>query len=132
MRWTALAILILVVSPRAGAGEKKARVDRHGDALPAGALTRLGTVRLRHAGLASFVAFLPDGKTLVSAGRDQTIRLWDVRTGKERRRFDLADPGRLPEIPSYNRAAVLVSLSADGKRLAAVGAAGIRVWDTAR
>jgi WD40 repeat protein len=31
-----------------------------------------------------FVAFSPDGKTLASASRDQTLRFWDVETLKQR------------------------------------------------
>jgi hypothetical protein len=46
----------------------KNRVDRYGDALPAGAVARLGTIRYR-----SCVAFLPDNKTVVSVG-GSTIR----------------------------------------------------------
>jgi hypothetical protein len=33
------------------------------------------------------VAFAPDGRTLVSGHRDWTVRLWEVATGQERRRF---------------------------------------------
>ena len=47
----------------------KATTDRHGDPLPAGALTRFGTTRMRHGAEVTFVAFGPGGRRL-TAGRD--------------------------------------------------------------
>jgi WD40 repeat protein len=36
-----------------------------------------------HTSLVTSVAYSPDGKTLASASNDETIRLWDVKTGGE-------------------------------------------------
>ncbi len=74
-----------------------------------------------------WLAFTPDGKKLVSHGADETIRVWDVATGKEQRRITNV---------SGNRAA----LSRDGKIIAAVvgdigrGKGEVRLWeiDTAK
>jgi WD40 repeat protein len=77
----------------------KATTDRLGDPLPAGALARLGTTRMRHSSEVTFVAFGPDGKTLITAGRDNTIRLWDLTTGKEVRRFAQPKPAE-PKPPA--------------------------------
>jgi WD40 repeat protein len=65
--------------------ETKAWTDLYGDPLPEGAIARLGTVRLRHFGV-SKLAFLPAGKTFLS-GSYESIRLWDIATGKELRAF---------------------------------------------
>jgi RNA polymerase sigma factor (sigma-70 family) len=69
------------------AKEKAARSDVLGDALPAGALARLGTVRWRHGDSLSQLGFAAGGKELVTAGGDGLMRVWDVATGKELRRF---------------------------------------------
>ncbi len=61
-----------------------------------------------HKGQVSSVAFTTDGRTLVTGGWDETVRLWDVPTGRETACFDLA-------IGKVNAIAV----SPDGTRLAA-------------
>jgi WD40 repeat protein/beta-lactamase regulating signal transducer with metallopeptidase domain len=74
----------------------RATIDRHGDPLPAGALTRFGTTRMRHGAEVTFVAFGPEGKTLLTACRDNTIRLWSLADGKELRRFAPPKPAAKP------------------------------------
>jgi RNA polymerase sigma factor (sigma-70 family) len=99
---TALLLLALGVAAtgvyalRAPAGEERPqtadppgregaepRADRYGDALPPGAVARLGTVRFRSGG-APWIAFLPGDKALMTVG-ERTFSFWDVATGKETR-----------------------------------------------
>jgi WD40 repeat protein len=56
-----------------------------GGALPVGAVARMGGGRLRH--LYAGLVFAADSKTLLSWGSYNTVRLWDVPSGDERRRF---------------------------------------------
>jgi WD40 repeat protein len=84
-------------------------------------LARMGTVRLRHAGHAFSVAFLPDGKSFVSGGYDGKVFLWDVGTAQRLREFT----------PDNNAGGIdAVAVSRDGKMLASGGGDGIvRLWD---
>src|SRR5262249_42423350 len=71
-------------APQVKAPQAKMRTDSLGDPLPPGALGRVGTVRLRHAGAGDVVlAFTPDGRTLVSVGPDGVCRRWSAADGKE-------------------------------------------------
>lgn len=57
------------------------KTDRFGDPLPEGALTRFGTLRFRHGGQATAIAYSPDGK-LIATGGSGRILLWEAATGK--------------------------------------------------
>jgi WD40 repeat protein len=69
------------------------------------------------------VAFAPDGKTLASGGWDETVRLWDVETGKELRSFLAHKDGLV----------LTLTFSHDGKYLASRGGndGTVKVWDAA-
>jgi len=118
---------------------------RPGD-VPEGATARMGTTQFRHGDAVFFIAYAANGKNLITAGRDNTIRMWDRTSGRELRRFerattkkellpakpskpDVMTPGKMmqasgnPDFP--------VALSPDGKTLAAAKDRTITVWDTA-
>lgn len=100
--------------------------DRFGDPLPPGALARMGTVRFRHGDSISSLALSPDDRILVTAGRDHTVRLWDVATGREVRRFSGHEDQGYNDSPS-------AAFSPDGK-IVAVGLGSsepICLWDAA-
>jgi WD40 repeat protein len=124
------------------AAQEKPRTDRYGDPLPERALARLGTMRWHQASAPTYVAFTADSKRLLTASEDRVIRLWDVSTGKEIRRFE----GKQVTMPKADRIvademAVLayafgggysVALAPDGKAVAAAGSDNvIHLWETA-
>jgi WD40 repeat protein len=135
--------------PNAEAAPREHRTDLYGDPLPDGALARLGTIRWRHASPVSFVAFTPNGKAVVTACQDDVIRLWDLETGKQIRRFerqqaDKSAPGRYAleaellarqqrlMLPGNGVGGPMVALAPDGKTLAASTPYGtIQLWDVA-
>jgi WD40 repeat protein len=94
--------------------------------LPEGAVARLGTTRLRHGDAIFFTAYTPDGKGLLTAGVDQAVRLWELPTGRELRRFDWGKGAPAGEVPYY-----AVALSPDGKAVAAARGGRLFLWDAA-
>src|SRR5262249_17499960 len=63
--------------------ERQSRLE-----LPAGALARFGNRQAQPDARNLLVAFSPDGKRLAFGGRDDTVTLWDVATGKELRQLE--------------------------------------------
>jgi WD40 repeat protein len=109
--------------PRAKAAEKPpaARSDLLGDRLPSGALARLGTLRFRQRATIVGVAYAPDGQTVVTGGRDGSLRAWDDATGRERWRLPRDGGDRLPVGESEGRGFLPLAYSPDGQRLATPG-----------
>jgi WD40 repeat protein len=67
-------------------------VDRNGDPLPAQAVARFGTLRLRHQRWhLTSAAFSPDGKVLASVAGWPPVCLWETTTGKELARIRESD-----------------------------------------
>jgi RNA polymerase sigma factor (sigma-70 family) len=105
-----------------------AKADGHGDALPPGALARLGTVRGRHGSRLGAVAFAAGGKEVVTAGPDGLVRVWEAAAGKELRRLGDGKPDPEPD-PYRGRP---TALAADGSNAATTDGAGtVHVWAVA-
>jgi RNA polymerase sigma factor (sigma-70 family) len=101
-------------------GPPKVRTDLYGDPLPEGALARLGTLRLRHAGLSTDFAILDGGKTVLTAGSDRKLRYWDVAAGKQIRSVSLQGTPRLGRG---------LTLSPDGMTLATTDGKHFVFWE---
>src|SRR5262249_12838591 len=93
---------------------RPARLDAHGDALPEGAVARLGTLRFRPEGYNGRSVLSPDGKVVALIGQlDDQLVFVDTATGKELRRV------KTPHVrDSY------LAYSPDGKYLATVQTGG--------
>jgi RNA polymerase sigma factor (sigma-70 family) len=103
-------------------------VDFHGDPLPPGAISRLGTTRWRLDGNFSYgAAFSADGKVLVTASTWRGLLLWDAATGRLIRRV----PGDPALVQGRSRPDFALAFSGDGRTVAFGACDGvIRVVDT--
>jgi WD40 repeat protein len=103
--------------------------DALADPLPAGAVCRLGTSRLRHPGGVSSAVFTPDGKWLVTGGRQRAVCVWDVASGKLVRELTFFTPTSQWARHGWRTA---VAVSPDGGLLAGGTGGAIQLWDLKR
>jgi WD40 repeat protein len=79
-----------------------------------------------HHGAISALAWAPNGKTLATGGRDNTVRVWNPQTGIEVRRWGF------PDVPAFSGIRSL-AYAPDGRELAGIGEDGrVRLWDMRR
>src|SRR5580704_10193411 len=75
--WTALLVVVPALGQAPGSP-----TDAVGEPLPAHALARFGTSRLRHDQTVQSVALSPDGRFIASSAKDFTVRIWERATGR--------------------------------------------------
>jgi WD40 repeat protein len=117
--WLNLILAICLFTPLAN-GQPAQRRDANGDPLPAEAIARLGSLRWRVGGWVHGLDFSPDGTKLVTGSVDNTVRVWDVASGRETMRLG-----------GHGAWVIGVAYSPDGKLIASAGADKIiRLWDS--
>ncbi|HEV8059710.1 MAG TPA: WD40 repeat domain-containing protein [Gemmataceae bacterium] len=125
----AFAIVLLFASS-GRTQETTTRRDALGDPLPAGALVRYSTNRLRHEQPVQAVAFSPDGRFISSSARDFNVRVWDRTTGELV--HSLLKPTNRLAYAAPEASTPCLRYTPDGKYLVAGrGDANLLVWETA-
>jgi eukaryotic-like serine/threonine-protein kinase len=97
--------------------EEVMRTGRFGTE-PARAAVRPVQQLTGHTDAVTCLAFAPDGRRLISGGKDRSLRLWDVAAGHELR--------HVAEMPQEVRG---VAFLPDGRHVVAACGAGARLWE---
>lgn len=73
-----------------------------------------------HTATVSYVAFMPDGKSAISASQDGTIRVWDMATAEEIKKF----------VPEEKNGVIFPALSPNGQFVLILGRMDcLELWD---
>jgi WD40 repeat protein len=110
--------------------------DAYGDPLPAGAVARLGTLRLWHGAAVSSLALSPDGKVLASGGGDRWRRAgggswYGKQSDGEVHLWDLSNGRKLCTLKAEQGTIDCLAFSPDGRLLAAGCGCTVFTWEAA-
>ncbi|MGC9317337.1 MAG: WD40 repeat domain-containing protein [Armatimonadota bacterium] len=86
--------------------------DRLGDALPEGAVQRLGTLRMRYAGGIGDLCYLPDGRAVIAVGN--RLEIWDLAAGELQSNHEVCDSAIRGVEPRSDGSMLLVADSGGG------------------
>ncbi len=103
MKWHGVVTMVGLLIMSAGAWAQE-NTDRLGDALPADAIQRLGTMRMKYTTGVSDIGYLPAGRGIVAPGR--SIHIWNLAKGEIEVKYKVSDAGL-----------GCMMVSKDGKRL---------------
>jgi len=109
--------------------EPKTEIQIARDQLPEGAIARIGSPRLRHAGDIVAMAFSHDRRWLASASpdpHDKSVRVWELTDGKQKHQFPIAANQHESTI---RHRSVAIAFSADDKQVMIVDYVGYHVFD---
>jgi RNA polymerase sigma factor (sigma-70 family) len=105
-------------------------IDPNAGPLPEGAVARIGSNRLRHAGDVTGLKYSPDGKWLASISTspaDATARLWNAATGKQQLLVKIKTTEDDRESPGHISRAL--GFSKDGKQFFVLDMSSFRAFD---
>ena len=115
----------------------KERIQNEKDKVEREASPLLAQKLVGHTGPVQDFVFTPDGKSLISCSGwptgDRTIRVWDLASGEETRRFDTSTVPQDPTNSGTREAPgeiYALAITPDGKKLISTGTGGaVCVWD---
>ena len=95
--------------------------------MPAGAVARIGSTRLRHADAVSAIACSANGKWLASHCRwESHVSIWQTNSGKLRCRLPISDIVKMALAPDGNTLAVILARSSFTAEIL------VECWDVGR
>jgi serine/threonine protein kinase/sugar lactone lactonase YvrE len=118
--WAGIALLLVGIGGY-GYSQLTSQTSPTPSTISAGGIIPPPATLLGHSGEVNTVAITPDGRSLISAGDDKTIKIWDLQTGQAKQTLE----GHTNWIYS-------LAISPDGRTIASGSKdSSVKVWDLA-